>query len=207
MKQYMKSYSMFFPNKIFEVLFNILFPVVTLLLVFFLRVFNNMNACIIETLLIISVESLIDFYIFGGIAKRDSCRNEYLKTSVRYTIVMKKAFIVDAIRRLITITVITFLSSIILQISLDITIFLLLSAYFFIAVSLCILRFIEDFTIEILINSAVCIIYIIFFCAVLEYNLIRISNIIMSVLSVYIATMHIKFLNLRIKEEYYDSKN
>lgn len=209
MKQYIKSYSMFFPNKIFEILFNILFPVIVLLVALFQKFFinNSIFILLMESLLIISGESLVDFYIFGGIAKRDSCRNEYLKTSVKYTITMKKAFIADAVRRLITIMLIIFLSFVILQTPPDITIFLLLSVYFFTAVSLCVLRFIEDFTIEILINSAICIIYTIFFSSVLEYNLIHIVGIVIFVLSIFIVTMHIKFLNLRIKEEYYDSKD
>ena len=96
MKQYIKSYSIFFPNKLFWVLPHILFPIISLLLILFRKFFINNNTflLLIEAILIIGWEGVIDIYIFGAIAKRDSCKNEYLKTSTRYITVMKKSYIV-----------------------------------------------------------------------------------------------------------------
>lgn len=209
MKQYIKSYSIFFPNKIFWILHNFLFPVFILSLVFLQRLFisNNILILLITALLIIGLESFIDFYIFGGIAKSDSCRNEYLKTSARYAIIMQRAFIADAVRRFIVILVVMLVLYVILKVPSDIIIFMLSSVYFFVSVSLCILRFAEDLFIRVLVNSAVYIMYTIFFSVVFKYNLIGVADIVLFLLSLLLVIFHIKFLNLRMREEYYDEES
>lgn len=205
MKQYIKSYNIFFPNKIFLILPYILFPILALLLILFQKYFvdNSTVLLLIESILIIGWECFVDIYVFGGIAKRDSTKNEYLKTSVRYTKIMKMAFIADAVRRFISIAIIILFSFAVLKVSFDIMIFLLSSVYFF-TVLLCIRRFTEDIFINLLISAVVYVVYLIYFSIIFEYGLIAISGIVMTVLSLLLVIFHINFLNLRVKEGYYD---
>ena len=91
MKDYIESYHMFFPDKKFRFLLYLVYPLAVWALLYIESIFFDGSFILVFTAaeIIIAVECLADFFIFAGYARKVSSRNEYLKTSVKYTQLLK----------------------------------------------------------------------------------------------------------------------
>jgi len=208
MKEYLKSYDMFFPNRFFNAVLYFLMPLVTWGIVIIESILFAGNNIIIPAISAIVVlaggECIFDFYMFGGFAIKDSARNEYLKTSSRYLYIIKKALVADMVRRFLSCLVIAGLICAVLKIPSGITFFTITSGYFFIVVSICIVRFFENLYVYSLVICIVQVIYVLFYIAVINNGLISIMCAAMPVAGIILAAAHIYFLLSMTKEGYYD---
>ena len=110
MREWIKSYHIFLSGRWSKWVVYVLFPVVFFGIgsVFGKGVLNGYFAMIILSSLIVSLEIGMDYFIFGGIAARDTNKLEYLKTSVKGMSVLKKSLIADGVRRFLSISLIVF---------------------------------------------------------------------------------------------------
>ena len=208
MKKYIESYHMFFPDRIFGILLYLVYPLVVWALLFIESIFidNGYSYIIILTapVIVFCIECMADFFVFAGYAKKDNGRNEYLKTSVKYIQVLKRALISDIARRIASTLLIMLPVSAVLKVPFNISIFALVSVNFFIIVALCILRFFDFFTAYYFITGIISILYVIFCIFVFIKNVFILASIVIVVLSIFLILFHISILFKVMKEEYYD---
>ncbi|MCX4328057.1 MAG: hypothetical protein OSJ45_12285 [Lachnospiraceae bacterium] len=206
MKKCIESYHMFFPDRIFSILLYIVYPLIVWGILFIENIFVNNSYIILLTApaLVLFIECMADLFVFAGYAKKDSGRNEYLKTSVRYMQMLKRAFVSDIIRRILSILFIIFIVSSVLKAPFNISIFAAISVNFFITAALCILRFFDFFTAYYFITSIILLLYVVFCIIVFIRNLFILASIIMAVLSIFLILFHTSILFKAIKEGYYD---
>lgn len=110
MKKYIRSYHMFLPGKKWvKACIYLLYPFIVIGTVCLLRykltyypVICMGLACVMTTM----AEIFFDYFIFGGIASRETNKLEYLKTSVRGISMLKSSLAADIIRRFLSITII-----------------------------------------------------------------------------------------------------
>lgn len=208
MKKYIESYHMFFPDRIFSILLYMVYPLVVWGLLFIESIFidNGYSYIIVLTapVIVFCIECMADFFVFAGYAKKDNGRNEYLKTSVKYMHVLKRALISDIVRRIASTFLIMLPVSAVLKVPFNISIFALVSVNFFIIVALCILRFFDFFTAYYFITSIISILYVIFCMLVFMNNIFTWAIIAMIVLSIFLILFHTNILFKVMKEEYYD---
>lgn len=119
MKQYIRSYHLFLSQRLLRWFVYLLYPTL------FLGCFGwlsfqiatdsspNIDVKFLFSLLlfmlgelIIAVEIFADYSIFGGIAEKNTNKLEYLKTSSKGMTCLKKALVTDALRRLISMSII-----------------------------------------------------------------------------------------------------
>ncbi len=110
MREWIKSYHIFLPGRWSKWIVYVLLPAVFYGIGYVLGkgILNGHFAVIILSGLIISVEVCMDYFIFGGIAARDTNKLEYLKTSAKGMLVLKKSLIGDAVRRIFSISLIIY---------------------------------------------------------------------------------------------------
>lgn len=110
MKQYIKSYHAFWPVKTWmKPCVYLLYPFIIIAGLYLLshKLMYYPKVCMgFACGLVITVEIVLDYFVFGGIASRETNRLEYLKTSVRGMNLLKGSLITDAVRRFLSIAVI-----------------------------------------------------------------------------------------------------
>lgn len=204
MKKYVKSYNMFFPNRIFGILLYLVYPVLIVGSLFIERIFfDNYVILITTTVFVFIIECMADLFIFAGYARKESSRHEYLKTSIKYIQIFKRAFMFDIVRRLLSILIIMSVTSAILRIPINIAVFITVSLILFIIVSLCILRFFDYFVFYYIITIIMMLVYGFFIIIMCEKNIYIISGIMITT-SILAILIHIKILFKVIKEGYHD---
>lgn len=111
MKKYMKCYHVFLAQWWMKALVYAVYPVVMIAGMCLAIVIVRDVGATIELVysltgnLFIMAELFFGYFIFGGVASKDSNKLEYLKTSVKGMSVLKGAVIVDALRRVLWIFV------------------------------------------------------------------------------------------------------
>ncbi len=150
------------------------------------------------------VECIADFFVFAGYSSKDSSRNGYLKTSVYYTRILKRAVLSDVIRRLLSSFLIIFVPAVVLKAQCNITIFAIISVNFFIIISLCILRYFDFFAVYQFITCIILVLYVAFSVLVYIKNIFIESSIVMLLSGTVLILFHIKTLFSVVREEYYD---
>ncbi|MDE5777999.1 MAG: hypothetical protein K2I10_05765 [Lachnospiraceae bacterium] len=110
MKQYIKSYHAFWPVKTWmKPCVYLLYPLIIIVGLYLLshKLMYFPAICMgFACSLAIAVEIMLDYFVFGGIASRETNRLEYLKTSVKGILLLKGSLMTDAVRRLLSITII-----------------------------------------------------------------------------------------------------
>lgn len=111
MKQYIKGYHMFLPKVWVKWCVYVFYPLLVI------GGLGLLNRCLMyysficigfACSLIVLVEYALDYFVFGGIASKNTNRLEYLKTSVRGVPLLKKVLVTDACRRFLSTAVILF---------------------------------------------------------------------------------------------------
>lgn len=205
MKEYIESYHMFFPSKIFGILLYIVYPLAVWGLLFIESLFIDHSYVLLTVpVFIFIVECIADFFVFAGYSSKDSGRNGYLKTSVYYTRILKRAVLSDVIRRLLSSFLIIFVPAVVLKAQCNITIFAIISVNFFIIISLCILRYFDFFAVYQFITCIILVLYVAFSVLVYIKNIFIESSIVMLLSGTVLILFHIKILFRVIREEYYD---
>lgn len=212
MKSYIESYHMFFPDKKFKLLLYLVYPLAVWTGLFIESIFFDESFVIILTAasLIIIIECMADFFVFAGYARKDIGRNEYLKTSVKYTQLLKRALLSDVIRRFLSTLLIISVTSAVLKIPFNLAIFIFTSVNFFIAAALFVLRFFDFFSAYNFITIVIVFIYT-FFNVYVFFNISALGRNIfigistgLFILSILLIIFHIRNLFKVVKEEYYD---
>ena len=209
MKQYIKSYNIFFSGRILQIFTYLIYPILLIGIAFLLNLFNYIaliGLFIIGTI-IISIEVFVDYNVFSGFAKRDTNRLEYMKTSVKCIMLVKKGIIADAVKRYIYITIIVVLSSFIINVDIKNTICILVVTYCISTVTIFIERFFSNFAFNYFLVYIALIIYSILIFGLLntmQFQTIIVLSIIMTILSFIFTCFSIWFLVKRMEEAYYD---
>ena len=187
MKDYIESYHMFFPDKKFRFLLYLVYPLAVWALLYIESIFFDGSFILVFTAaeIIIAVECLADFFIFAGYARKVSGRNEYLKTILSTVLIIS-------------------VTAAVLKVQLKLTIYLIISVYFFITVALFGLRFFDFFAAYNFITIILVMLYIGFNVFILDKNIFIITSIILFILSLLLLLLHTKILFRVVKEEYYD---
>ncbi|MCI9079522.1 MAG: hypothetical protein HFH68_11485 [Lachnospiraceae bacterium] len=206
MKNYIESYHMFFPDKKFRFLLYLVYPITVWTILYVENIFFDGNFILALTAasVTIAVECLADFFVFAGYARKESGKNEYLKTSVKYTQLLKSAFLSDVIRRMSSVLLIICVPAAVLKIPLKLTIYLLFSVYFFITAALFILRFFDFSAAYNFITLIIVILYMFFSIFILDKNSFVVTSIILFISSLLLIAIHINILFRVVKEGYYD---
>lgn len=109
MKEAIRSYHMFLPRKWLKWCIYIGYPAVIAANVYVLNRYATFFSfvCIgMACFMTVAVEFMLDTYMFFGIAARDTNRLEYLKTSAKGLLLLKKALAADAVRRFFSVALI-----------------------------------------------------------------------------------------------------
>lgn len=105
MKEAIKSYHMFLPRTWLKWCIYIGYPVMVIGMTYVFSRYATFFSfvCIgLTCFAIVAVEMMLDTYMFFGIAAKDTNRLEYLKTSVKGLLLLKKALTADMVRRLLS---------------------------------------------------------------------------------------------------------
>lgn len=206
MKDYIESYHMFFPDKKFRFLLYLVYPLTVWALLYIESIFFDGSFILVFTAaeIIIAVECLADFFVFAGYARKQRGRNEYLKTSVKYIQLLKKAVLSDIVRRILSIILIISVTAAVLNVQLKLTIYLLISVYFFITAALFGLRFFDFFAAYNFTTIIVVVLYMGFNIFILDKNILIVTSVILFILSLLLLILHTRILFRAVKEEYYD---
>lgn len=110
MRRYIRSYHAFWPVKTWmKLCVYLLYPLVIITALWFLShklgyypVICMGFACSF----VVMVEIILDYFVFGGIASKETNRLEYLKTSVKGINLLKSSLITDAVRRFLSIAIV-----------------------------------------------------------------------------------------------------
>lgn len=106
MRELIKCYHIFMPRMWEKLLLYLIYPIVLIGVGCKMERFMPPFGIIFTCELIVPIELILDFLIFGGISSKDTNKLEYLKTSVKGMTVLKKSIIVDAVRRAVAVTMI-----------------------------------------------------------------------------------------------------
>lgn len=110
MVSYYKSYKVFLTGTLMKLLLYLVYPLVTILWCGLMAIGMGaekvyaMAALLITCNIILWVELVADYFVYGGILAKDTNKLEYLKTSNWWMSVLKKSLIVDKVRRFVTMT-------------------------------------------------------------------------------------------------------
>ena len=133
MKQYIKSYHLFLTRWWFRGIIYLVYPTLLLFGAGYLgskvteftwisyEKAQSYRLVLLELLcsFIVSVEIFCDYFIFGGIATKETNKLEYLKTSVKGITLLTKALITDGMRHLLSIAIIVGFGSLLLATALS----------------------------------------------------------------------------------------
>lgn len=108
MREAIKGYHMFLPGGWLKWCIYLLYPLCVIggmyamnrYLLYFAQICVGLTCCIL-----VAVEMCLDTYVFLGIGARDTNRLEYLKTSAKGMPLLKKALVMDGIRRFLSMLV------------------------------------------------------------------------------------------------------
>ena len=203
---------MFFPDKRFRFLLYLIYPLIVWACLFLESIFFDGNIVLIITAaaVIIVIECLADFFVFAGYARKDICRNEYLKTSVKYIKLLRMAFLSDIIRRFLSILLIISVTSAVLKIPFNLALFIVISVNLFITAALFILRYFDFFAVYNFITVIIALLYLFFSTYILkdvymlDKNIFNCASIAFFILGVMLMIFHIRILFKVVKEEYND---
>ena len=110
MKQYIRSYHAFWPVKTWmKPCVYLLYPFIIIAGLYLLshKLMYYPVVCMgFACGLVITVEIVLDYFVFGGSASRETNRLEYLKTSVKGISLLKSSLMADAVRRFLSIAII-----------------------------------------------------------------------------------------------------
>ena len=112
MRNCIKSYHVFLSSRLLQVLLYVLYlPVMMFIMFALLCILLDFNGGLsfsytLSANLIFGGEVIWGYLVFGGVAAKDTNRFEYLKTSKKGLPILKKAMIVDVIRRILWVTAI-----------------------------------------------------------------------------------------------------
>ncbi len=102
-----RMYNVFFPRKFWMWFAYILYPIVVIALCsVFLKMFlltGMVMSLMLSTAGVITIEYLLDTYMFHGIGAKDYKALEYVKSSGKGVHLLRQAFLVDGVRRILTI--------------------------------------------------------------------------------------------------------
>lgn len=102
----MRMYNVFFPRKFWMWFTYILYPIIVIALCsLFLKMFlltGMVMSLMLGTAGVITIEYLMDTYMFHGIGAKDYKALEYVKSSAKGVHLLQQAFLVDGIRRIWT---------------------------------------------------------------------------------------------------------
>lgn len=112
MKECIKSYHVFLSPFWLKCVMYVIYPVLLTLGTWGLIELTNMPAFSLVYCigLLMTAEVFLDFFVFGGVAAKDTNKLEYLKTSVKGLSALRKALLVDEARRLISVVLIISIS-------------------------------------------------------------------------------------------------
>lgn len=111
MKEKMKMYHAFFPNRKWLWLVYLLYPILTIGIgsLWFRTNVDHILSLGISTMLTVTIlditELVLDSFVLGGIAAKNNTNMEYMKSSAKGVGLTKTALIIDGIRRIMTIFV------------------------------------------------------------------------------------------------------
>lgn len=108
MKEYIKSYHIFFPGKWVKWCTYIVYPLLVIGIVWFSgQGYSPEMLCVgLAACMIVMIEMMLDTYMFFGVVARDTKRLEYIKTSAKGMPLLRKALVTDATRRFLSAAVI-----------------------------------------------------------------------------------------------------
>lgn len=98
MKNAIKSY-LVFTTGLYRIVTFLLVPLVAVILQWLIAPPNCSLVSFVNAVIFLSLEIMLDYWVFGGIAIKDTRQMEYLKTSSRGRRVMKRALIVNMARQ------------------------------------------------------------------------------------------------------------
>lgn len=105
-----RMYNVFFPRKFWMLFTYILYPVIMIVLCAWLSIMTLLTGMVMNLMLsasgIVTVEYLLDTYMFHGVGAKDYKALEYVKSSGRGVHLLQQALLFDGIRRLFTTSVI-----------------------------------------------------------------------------------------------------
>lgn len=145
-----------------------------------------------------------DVSIPKGFAKRDSYKFEYLKSSEKYIIFVKRALIIDMFRRFINTVIIELIFGIIADLSIIFILFSVGITYFFAIVTISVERFFDTFTFIYIITCFFILLYCVTYYILTNCRFMLISGLAMLLVCILILVKKINFLIKRTKEAYYD---
>lgn len=106
MKQYIRSYHAFWPAKTWmRLCVYLLYPLIVVAGLYLLShkwMYYPVVCMGFAGGFVISVEVILDYFVFGGIASKETNRLEYLKTSVKGILLLKSSLMTDAVRRFLS---------------------------------------------------------------------------------------------------------
>ena len=123
MRQYEKSYEVFFPfhHVLLRILLYIVFPVAVIGEVAIFERMTGRTTMSIIPFIVGVAELLIDYLLFNSVAVKNNRNIEYIKTSGKGKRILKQAILMDLIRKLISVffigTVVSFINVIYFDVS------------------------------------------------------------------------------------------
>lgn len=115
MKQMLKSYHVFLPLVWERAIVYLLYPALFLLLNYWSGAVFHSDAekyLMLCAGMVVTVELFLDYFIFGGVAAKDTNKLEYLKTSTKGSRLLKNGLMGDGIRRFISVGIIIMANSV-----------------------------------------------------------------------------------------------
>lgn len=215
MREYIRSYQVFLPlyHPATRALFYLGYPLLligfNLFLCEFIGSFNIIYFVLPGEL--ICIELFLDYFIFGGIASKDTNRLEYVKTSQKGMGILKHAFRFDVVRRFISILVVIagytlggYLSGMTKEVSLYHMICAVLLCNLILMPGIIITRYFTQLWFNILIYNLQIIITV--FIQVILFQSEKHILILLAMMLAYLAIVTVgnKMLMKRAKEGYYD---
>lgn len=206
MKQFIKSYNMFFPDRKFGIILYMVYPVITWIVLFLINLFYNNSFILLLSagIIIIGAEGFADHFVFGGFGRYESNRFGFLETSAKFTSLYKRALITDAVRRFLSILFIITIMAAVLKIPYNITFFIIISIYLFSVITVCITRFFDNILIYYNFVFVIEILFIILVAAI--YRFAETAGLIIMLLDILLPVLHFKFMVRKYEEVYYDKE-
>lgn len=110
MREWIKSYHVFLSGRLRKIVAYLILPIFLLGIgyAFKMAMGESIAGVSVLSTLIVTLEIFLDYFVFGGIASKDTNKLEYLKTSIKGMDVLKRSLIVDVIRRFVGLGIVVF---------------------------------------------------------------------------------------------------
>lgn len=111
MKVYIKSYHVFLSQAWLRWCVYLVYPLLLFLLVLKVTELPKLAevGAVLGIVLLVNIESFLDYFKFGGIASKDTNKLEYIKTSVKGLPILRNALLADEFRRFVSIVLVLIL--------------------------------------------------------------------------------------------------